>query len=199
MMVKEFTYKVPSMNKGYAGQTLYIDLSKKAIVVKPVDDKMKETFTGGTGFNLWLMWNSLPMDRVVKWNDSENEVCIACGPLGGVPLYPGSGKSIVTTISPQTGIVIDSNVGGYFGPFLKFAGFDALEIQGKAEKDVYMFIDGDIGKVQMLDASDLPKYAYEITRILSERHSAIGGRDISVVSTGPGAEHAWMGCLNFSW
>ncbi|RDE10999.1 MAG: aldehyde:ferredoxin oxidoreductase, partial [Candidatus Thorarchaeota archaeon] len=90
-MLKEFTYKVPNVSKGYAGQTLYIDLSKKAIVVKPVDDKMKDTFTGGKGFDLWLMWNSLPLDKVVKWNDPENEICIASGPLGGVPVYPGAG------------------------------------------------------------------------------------------------------------
>ena len=50
--------------------------------------------------------------------------------------------SIVTTISPLTGIIIDSNVGGHFGSYLKFSGFDALEIQGKANKEVIIFING---------------------------------------------------------
>jgi aldehyde:ferredoxin oxidoreductase len=199
LALKEFKYTVPQIDKGYANQTLYVNLSDDTIKVKPVDQKMKETFTGGKGFDLWLMWNSLPKDRIVKWEDPENEICIATGPLGGVTQYPGAGKSIVTSISPMTGIVIDSNVGGYAGPNLKFAGFDALEIQGKAKKDVYILIDGDHGKVEIHDAGDLPDTAYEITRVLSERHTEKEGKDMAVVTSGPAAEHAWMGCLNFSW
>ncbi|MHA2205806.1 MAG: aldehyde ferredoxin oxidoreductase family protein [Candidatus Thorarchaeota archaeon] len=198
-MLKEFSYDVPKIERGYASQTLYVNLSDNTIKAKPVDEMMKETFTGGKGFDLWLMWNGLPKDRIVKWDDPENEICIANGPLGGVTQYPGAGKSIVTTISPMTGIPIDSNVGGYFGPNLKMAGFDAMEIQGKADKDVYIFVDGDEGKIQIFDAGDLPDTAYDITRVLADRHTAKEGRDISVVSAGPGAEHAWMGCLNFSW
>ncbi len=192
-------YNVPEIQRGYANQTLYINLSNTTVKIKPVDARMKETFTGGKGFDLWLMWNSLPKDKIVKWDDPENEICIAAGPLGGVTQYPGAGKSIVTTISPMTGIPIDSNVGGYFGPHLKFSGFDALEIQGKAENDVYILIDGDKGIIEIRDASDLPETAYEITRVLSERHTEKEGKDMSVVTAGPGAEHAYMGCLNFSW
>ncbi|MFO7835547.1 MAG: aldehyde ferredoxin oxidoreductase C-terminal domain-containing protein [Candidatus Thorarchaeota archaeon] len=199
MAIKRFEYDIPEIEKGYSNQTLYINLDDNTIETRPVDEKMKETFTGGKGFDLWLMWNSLPDDRVVKWDDPENDLCIACGPLGGVPIYPGAGKSIVTAISPETGIPIDSNVGGYFGPYLKFAGFDAMEIQGKAESDVYIFIDGDQGIIEIRDAEGLPNLAHEITAILTERHSEDEGRDISVVATGPAAEHAYMGCLNFSW
>lgn len=198
-MLKEFTYDVPKIERGYANQTLYVNLSNNEIKIKPVDDQMKETFTGGKGFDLWLMWNSLPKDRIVKWNDPENEICIATGPLGGVTQYPGAGKSIVTSISPMTGIPIDSNVGGYAGPNLKFSGFDAMEIQGKAEKDVYIFIDGDHGRIEIHDAGDLPDTAYEITRVLTDRHTEKEGKDMAVVTSGPAAEHAWMGCLNFSW
>jgi len=197
--LKEFKYTVPMIKRGYASQTLYINLSDHTIRIKPVDQRMKDTFTGGKGFDLWLMWNSLPKDRIVKWDDPENEICIATGPLGGVTQYPGAGKSIVTSISPMTGIPIDSNVGGYVGPNLKFSGFDALEIQGKAENDVYILIDGDSGRVKINDAKGLPSTAYEITRVLSERHTASEGKDMAVVTAGPGAEHAWMGCLNFSW
>ncbi|MGV9169646.1 MAG: aldehyde ferredoxin oxidoreductase N-terminal domain-containing protein, partial [Promethearchaeia archaeon] len=156
MAIKRFEYDIPEIEKGYSNQTLYINLGDNTIETRPVDEKMKETFTGGKGFDLWLMWNSLPNDRVVKWDDPENDLCIACGPLGGVPIYPGAGKSIVTAISPETGIPIDSNVGGYFGPYLKFAGFDAMEIQGKAESDVYIFIDGDQGIIEIRDAEGLP-------------------------------------------
>jgi aldehyde:ferredoxin oxidoreductase len=160
---------------------------------------MKEKFTGGRGFDLWLLWQSLPRDRITKWDDPENEICIACGPLGGTPVYPGSGKSIAVAISPLTGSVIDSNVGGYFGPYLKFAGWDALEIQGKAKSDVVIFIDGDKGIVQIEDGSGLPTETHLLTDALAQRYGGDKPHSISVVSSGPAAEHTLMGCLNFSW
>jgi len=152
----EFKYEPAKVERGYNNRTLYIDLSKNQITSKPVSQEMKDTFIGGRGFDIWLLWNALPKDRIVKWDDPENEVCIACGPLGGTPVYPGSGKSIAVSISPLTDSVVDSNVGGYFGPYLKFAGWDALEIQGKAQSEVVIFIDGEEGKVQIEDASQLP-------------------------------------------
>ncbi|MEM4735849.1 MAG: aldehyde ferredoxin oxidoreductase C-terminal domain-containing protein [Candidatus Thorarchaeota archaeon] len=197
--LRELAYQVPQLKHGYARQVLYVDLTRLSIEIRPLDQRAIDTFNGGKGFDLYLMWTLMPSDRVVKWSDPENVLCIASGPLGGVTQYPGTGKSIVTTISPQTGIPIDCNVGGYFGPNLKFAGFDAIAIQGKADRDVYVFIDGDEGRIQILDASGLPDTAYELVRVLSERHTQKGGADISVVATGPAARHAWMGCLNFSW
>ena len=127
--VKNFTYERPIIEKGYADQSLYVNIETSDIAIKPADAKTKETFTGGKGYDLWLLWNAV--HPTTKWNDPDNEICIASGPLGGTPIYPGSGKSIVTTLSPTTASVIDSNVGGYFGPYLKFSGFDAMEIQGK--------------------------------------------------------------------
>jgi aldehyde:ferredoxin oxidoreductase len=169
------------------------------ITSKPVTEMMKDKFTGGRGFDLWLLWNALPKERIIKWNDPENEVCIACGPLGGTPVYPGSAKSIAVSISPLTGSVVDSNVGGYFGAYLKFAGWDALEVQGKAGREVVIFIDGDQGKVQIEDAAELPSETHLIVDILAKKYGGDNPQSISVVSSGPGAEHTFFGCLNFSW
>ena len=187
------------MERGYNNRTLYVNLSSMQIASKPVSKKMKETFTGGRGFNLWLLWNALPKDRVVRWDDPENEICIASGPLGGIPVYPGSGKSIAVSISPLTNMVVDSNVGGYFGPYLKFAGWDALEVQGKPKSEVVIFIDGDECKVQVETADELPSEAHLITALLAEKYGKENPRSISVVSSGPGAEHTLIGCLNVSW
>ncbi|UCE13983.1 MAG: aldehyde:ferredoxin oxidoreductase, partial [Candidatus Heimdallarchaeota archaeon] len=202
-VITEFSYELKPIEKGYANRTLYINLSTNEIKIKPVSDEMKEKFIGGKGFDLYLMWHSLPKDRPVKWDDPENEICIGSGPLGGSTFYPGSGKSIVTAISPLTGIVIDSNVGGYFGPYVKFSGFDAVEIQGKAEKDVIIFINGDEGTVRIEEAENVPDEAYQLTQQLTERY-AMNSTDkekhrVSVVSSGKGAEHSKWGCLNFSW
>jgi aldehyde:ferredoxin oxidoreductase len=199
LAITEFRYDVSKVERGYNNRTLYINLSNMKIISKPVPEDMKEKFVGGRGFDVLLLWNALPKDRVVKWDDPENELCIACGPLGGTPIYPGSGKSIAVSISPLTGSVVDSNVGGYFGPYLKFAGWDALEIQGKAKSEVVVYIDGDNGKVQVEDASNLTSETYPIINTLADKYGGDNHHRISVVAAGPGAEHVLLGCLNFSW
>ncbi|MEM3440678.1 MAG: aldehyde ferredoxin oxidoreductase C-terminal domain-containing protein [Candidatus Bathyarchaeia archaeon] len=199
MILAEFKYEPRKVERGYNNRTLYVNLSSMQIASKPVSEKMKETFTGGRGFNLWLLWNALPKNRIVRWDDPENEICIASGPLGGIPVYPGSGKSIAVSISPLTNMVVDSNVGGYFGPYLKFAGWDALEVQGKPKSEVVIFIDGDECKVQVETADELPSEAHLVTDILAEKYGKDNPLSISVVSSGPGAEHTLIGCLNVSW
>jgi aldehyde:ferredoxin oxidoreductase len=199
LVISEFKYELGKVERGYNNRTLYINVSNNQILSKPVSQEMKETFIGGRGFDIWLLWNALPKDRIVRWDDPENEVCIACGPLGGTPVYPGSGKSIAVSISPLTDIIVDSNVGGYFGPYLKFSGWDALEIQGKANSEVVILINGDEGRIQIEEASELPSETYAIADILSRKYGGDSGQGISVVSSGPGAEHTRFGCLNLSW
>ena len=192
-----FEYPIRPIERGYNNRTLYVNLSDATMLSKPVSDEMKRIFVGGRGFGLWLLWNGT--QERVKWNDPENELCIASGPLGGTTLYPGSGKSIVVTISPTTQSVMDSNVGGYFGPYLKFAGWDALEVQGKADRDVIIVIDGDEGIVTIEDAEGLPHDTHLLGTALGEWYGEGNPKAISTVSAGSGAEHTLMGCLNFSW
>ena len=195
--LKTFEYRRPEIDKGYAGQTLQVDLSDGSITTQPVTAQMKQMFIGGKGFDLWLLWNAVtPRTR---WDDPENAVCIACGPLGGTPAYPGSGKSIAVTLSPLTGAPIDSNVGGYFGPYLKFAGFDALELRGRTDPGLIVFVDGIEGKVHLFRGTGLPEDSYALSEALTAHFAQGKPRDISVVSTGPAARHTLFGCLNFSW
>jgi aldehyde:ferredoxin oxidoreductase len=190
-------YPLHPIERGYNNRILYVNLTENAITSKPVSEELKRTFIGGKGFDLWLLWNGT-RGRTL-WSDPKNELCIACGPLGGTTLYPGSGKSIVVTISPTTGSVMDSNVGGYFGPYLKFSGWDALEIQGKADKEAVIVIDGDQGRVTIEDAEELPVNTHLLGMALGERFGNGNLRAISTVSAGSGAEHTLIGCLNFSW
>ncbi len=190
-------YDRSDIQYGYAGQTLHVDIGSRSIRTKPVSEQMKKTFIGGKGFDLWLLWQAVTPQT--KWNDPENTVCISSGPLGGTPIYPGSGKSIVTTLSPTTGSAIDSNVGGYFGPYLKFSGFDALEIQGKTDRNMIVFIDGVSQQIELLACEGGPEDAYDLTAALTDHFSQGQPRSISVVSSGPGAQHTLIGCLNFSW
>ncbi|MCK4264381.1 MAG: aldehyde:ferredoxin oxidoreductase, partial [Candidatus Aminicenantes bacterium] len=146
-LLKEYSYRLGELNRGYADRTLYVNISDNTINEKPVTELMKEKFIGGKGFGLRLLWDGTKDNT--KWNDPENEIIISPGPIAGITQYSGTGKSLVVTISPTTDSIMDSNVGGYFGPFLKFAGFDAIEIQGKAEEDVIIVIDGIKGTVRI--------------------------------------------------
>jgi len=195
--IQALDYERPDIDRGYANQYLGIDLSASTFNIEPVDPKMKEVFVGGKGFDLWLLWNAV--SGTTKWDDPENAICIASGPLGGTPTYPGSGKSIVTTVSPLTGSVIDSNVGGYFGPYLKFSGFDVLKLVGKSGGDTVIFIDGVDQKIRILAISGLPDDAYGTSDLLTEHFSQGKKGSVSVVSTGPGAANTLIGCLNFTW
>ena len=198
-LLGEFTYEKRPVERGYAGRTLYINLTDNTFREKPVTQQMKDLFTGGRGFALKLLWDAVTPET--KWNDPLNELVIANGPICGITAYPGSGKSTVVTLSPLTENVIDSNVGGYFAPFLKFSGFDALEIQGKSAEDVVIFIDGDTGRVTIeadaLEAVD----SHEIGNQLTARYGGDekGRRGISVLSAGQAAEHIRYALINSSW
>ena len=195
--IKAISYERAEIKNGYTDQSLRVNLDANAIIINPIKEEIKNKFIGGKGYDLWLMWNAVSGDT--KWNDPENAICISSGPLGGTPGYPGGGKSIVTAISPLTGAPIDSNVGGYFGPYKKFSGFDVIQVDGKAKKDAIIFIDGIEGKIKIFEATDLPTDSYELSDALTRHFDKDKPVNVSVVTSGPGAEHTFFGCLNFSW
>ena len=195
--IKSISYEKAQINKGYTDQSLRVNLNSNDIIIDPIEEKIKDKFIGGKGYDLWLMWNAVSGDT--KWNDPENAICISSGPLGGTPGYPGGGKSIVTAISPLTGAPIDSNVGGYFGPYKKFAGFDVIQLDGKAKKDTVILIDGIEDTIKIYEADDLPEDAYALSKELTFHFDEKKPVNVSVVTAGPGAANTFFGCLNFSW
>lgn len=198
-LLAEYSYEPKRLDKGYTDRTLYVNIGDNRICSKDVSPETKEKFIGGKGLGLRYLWDATTPET--KWNDPENEIIIAGGPLCGITQYPGAGKSLVVTISPMTGIAIDSNVGGYFGPYLKFSGWDALEIQGKAEKDIIIFIDGNKGIVKIeeapLEAVDAHVVSEQLTEMFAE--SDEDKKNISVISAGTAADHVNIGLLNFSF
>lgn len=198
-VIAEFNYELRPVVHGYSNRTLYINLNNNEIYSKSVDERIRKTFTGGRGFCLWLLWNALG-DKT-QWNDPENELVISGGPIGGITAYPGSGKCTVVTVSPLTKSVIDSNSGGYFGPYLKFAGWDALEIQGKAAKDVIIYINGETGQVTVEEAPLEPLDTHLINRMITEMYAnnPKAMRGISVISAGQAAAHVPICGVNVSY
>jgi aldehyde:ferredoxin oxidoreductase len=200
-LLAEKSYEKKPISRGYNMRTLHVDVGSRIFTEKPVSELMKEKFVGGKGFGLKLLWDATKPST--EWDDSENEIVIAMGPVCGNTNYPGSGKSLVVALSPMTGVPIDSNVGGFFGPYLKFSGFDALELQGKALGETILFIDGNEGSLRLYEAPeglswDSHLLAEELTHAFAASEDPTALQAVSVVSAGRGADHSPMGILNFS-
>lgn len=198
-VLTEFVFEPVPLKHGYANRSLHVNLSTKTIETRPVSEKMKEMWVGGKGFDLWLMVQEINKDT--RWDSPENPICMSSGPLGGAASFPGSGKTIVTSISPATQSIMDSNVGGYFGPYLKFAGFDALVITGKTDDETVLVIDVPAGKITLEKAPEEALDAHVVSEQLTEMYAdnEDDKRNIAVVSAGSAADHVWMGVLNFSF
>lgn len=195
----DFPFEIKELKKGYSDRILRIDLDKNEITTPPVTQQMKDLWTGGKGFDLWLMF--LEIDKNTKWDSPNNPICFSPGPLGGTTSFPGSGKTLVTALSPITQSAIDCNVGGFFGPYLKFCGFDALVIVGKAKKETIILIDAVKKKITIEAAPeesiDSHLAAEEFTEMYAD--DDLDKRNIAVVSAGQAAIHSRMGVLNFSF
>jgi aldehyde:ferredoxin oxidoreductase len=200
-LITSHKYTWAPIEKGYNNRSLYVNVSNNAIKEKPVSQEMKDKFIGGKGFDLRLLWDATKPET--KWNDPENEIVISGGPCCGITQYSGAGKAICCAISPQTDIIVDSNVGGYFGPFLKFCGFDALEIQGKSAGEVLILLDEEREVVEIYEAGDLPSDSHVLGEILHETFAKEGNdkdkMNVAVVSAGTAAEHSLIGMLNFTF
>jgi len=199
-LLREWSYTWTPLDKGYTDKILYLNLSENEINEKQVPPLMKEKFIGGKGYGLRLLWDATKPGT--QWDDPENEINISSGPIGGITQYSGTGKSICVSISPQTDIPIDSNVGGFFGPFLKFSGFDAIEIQGKAEKDVVIFIDGVNHRIEINEAPYVEAHdSHILGELLTEMYAddEKDKKNIGIVSSGIAADHSLIGMLNFTF
>lgn len=198
-VLASFDFEVVPLERGYAGRWLRIDVGTREISIHPVDETMKKLWTGGKGFDLWMTFQEI--DGSTKWNSPNNPICFSSGPLGGTVSFPGSGKTLVTTVSPLTDMMIDCNVGGYFGPFLKFAGFDALMVTGKSDEELIVFIDAVAGRVTIerapLESVDSHLVAEELSAMYADDEFDL--RNIACVSAGRGAQHTRLGILNFSF
>ena len=135
-LLKEWKYTPVKIHRGYTRQFLSVDLGRgdgaSSCETLPVSDEMVEKFTGGRGFGLKILWDKV--EPKSRWNDPDNALVISGGPLSGTTQYPGMGKFYAVFLSPLTDQTYNSNAGGYFGPLLKAAGFDARSVSGKAAR-----------------------------------------------------------------
>lgn len=198
-VIASYSYTWAPIDKGYNNRTLYVNVGTGEIKEKPVTPLMKEKFVGGKGFGLKLLWEAT--EPRTPWNHPDNEIIISPGPIAGITQYSGTGKSLVVSISPQTDSVMDSNVGGFYGPFLKFCGFDAIEIQGKSDKEIIIVVDETRSVVEIIEAPEEAIDSHVLAEQLTEMYAddEKSKRNVSVVSAGTAADHSLIGMLNFSF
>ena len=188
------TYRRTVPEKGYTDHLLRVDLSRKSISVETIPQEMRERYVGGRGYCLKLVYDGT--NASTRYNSPENVLALAGGPFCGETGFVGTGKFIAGTISPLTDTFCDSNVGGHFFPLVKMAGFDAIAITGKSERDVMVVIDGDKGEMSIMDAPDGEVTLYGAERLIEEWQGNGKKTNIAFVTAGIGAKHARFGCLN---
>ena len=125
------------MNYGYCNQALRINLSKNSIEKEALDPQFLKDYLGGRGLNVSRLYEEVPPE--IDPLSEENKMFIGVGPLTGT-LFPGAARVNFTAKSPQTNILGDSNTGGFLGSEIKFAGFDQIILEGKADQLSYIYI-----------------------------------------------------------
>ena len=138
------------MATSYMGKILRVDLGSKTSKVEDLCLDTARKFIGGRGLGTKLYMDEV--DPMIDPLSPDNKIVIITGPLTGTAVTTGC-RYMVVTKSPLTGMIACSNSGGKWGAALKYAGFDALILEGKADKPVYMNIVED--KVEILDAANL--------------------------------------------
>ncbi len=175
---------------GWAGKRLRVDLTEGKYEIEELKPEYLRKWIGGRGFNSEVVYHETfaGMDAF----DPRNPLCFGTGPLAGT-FAPLSGRTTVSAISPMTcsyrGTNVhghgDTNMGGQFAAYMKYAGFDQIVIKGRAEKPVYIWIDD--GKVEIRDASHL--WGLKVKETTKRLINELGDPDVKVACIGPAGEN----------
>ncbi len=176
------------MARGFMGKILMVDLSKKELKDEALDDELGRKFIGGYGLGAKILFDSQKAGTDPLGPDSM--FGFTTGILTGTPAISAS-RYVVVGKSPLTGGWGDANSGGYFGPHLKFAGYDAVFFTGISEKPVYLHIEN--GKAELKDASHIwGKDTFETEDILRSEL----GKDTEIACIGQAGEKvALISCV----
>ncbi|MFX0074815.1 MAG: aldehyde ferredoxin oxidoreductase family protein [Candidatus Hermodarchaeota archaeon] len=125
---------------GFRGQLLLINLTTKRISVEPIVENIAKDFLGGSGYACRYLYEKL--NKKTDPLSPENIIMIMTGPLNGT-FAPNTGRWVVCSKSPYTGIWGESNCGSWFGAEIKKAGYDGIIISGASVNPVYLEINDD--------------------------------------------------------
>ena len=171
-----------SIKGGYFKRILWVDLTAEKIEARELSEDFILQYIGGRGFGVKLVWDHLEEGRDPL--SPDNLIAISPGPLNGCYL-PASGKTSFVSISPQTGLYGDSNMGGSFGVELRQAGYDGIAIVGRAPRLSYLWIDDD--EVKIVPSEGLKgKRSLEAEGMIKKE---IGDDHVRIATIGPAGEN----------
>jgi aldehyde:ferredoxin oxidoreductase len=171
------------------GQILDIDLTTETWKLAEYPQDLARKYLGGRGFNMHVLYHQLPANSNPL--GPENLLIISCGLLTGTAA-PSSARLHINALSPLTGILGSSNVGGNFGPRLRSNGIQSVILRGKSSQPVYLWIDGDA--IEIRKAKSL--WGLDTWQTEDRLKADLGGDKISVLTIGPGGENgALFGCI----
>jgi aldehyde:ferredoxin oxidoreductase len=170
------------MGYGYLGKILRVDLTQQSYSVEEQDDKFYRTYVGGTCLAVYYLLSERPAK--VEPFDPYNLLVFASSPLVGSGI-PGASRFTIAAISPLTGCYGEAEAGGWWSPELKRAGYDAILVEGKSEKPVYLWINDE--KVEFRDATHLwGKITGEVQETIRKELSSPQAK---IASIGPAGEN----------
>jgi aldehyde:ferredoxin oxidoreductase len=169
---------------GYAGKILRVDLTSGRTWSQTWSAEDMRLYVGGAGLGAKILWEEGP--AAASWEDPENRLILATGPLAGLPVWGTGGLSVVTRGAMTNGAT-STQANGFFGACLKYSGYDAIVVQGQSPRWVSLFIQDDV--VELRDASHvLGKDTWETQEALLLENGR-SGHEMSVYSIGPAGEN----------
>jgi aldehyde:ferredoxin oxidoreductase len=135
----------PLGSGGYMNKVLRVDLTNEQITEEFLSPDILRLYVGGVGLAAKYLYDEVMPGT--KWDDPENRIIISIGPVNGCRVA-GSGAFNVTTKGTLTGGSTASQANGYFGAYLKFSGYDAIVILGKAKRWLYLYVHDGIAELK---------------------------------------------------
>lgn len=174
---------------GYQNKVLRIDLTKKGAKTEPLRMDWAEKYIGSKGLAIKYLYEELKPG--IDPLSPDNKLLLMTGPMTGTAV-PCSGKLSISAKSPATGTINDCSIGGHAALQIKYAGYDAIILEGTLKEPGYLLIED--GNIQFKDAKDLwGKGSHVAEAILAEKY----GHDYSILSIGPAGENlVTMSCIN---
>ncbi len=166
---------------GWTGRILRVDLSSKTFKTQSFGEEFAKKFVGGRGFAAKILYDELKPG--IDPLGPDNKFIVALGPIAGIPA-PNTGKTVVAGKSPMTGGYGDGNLGSRVTEHLRKAGYDALVVEGKADRPTMLVIEDD--KVEFVPADEVwGKGTYETNDWIYGRY----GKGVGVLNIGQGGEN----------
>lgn len=167
--------------KGYAGMLLRVNLTSGRISKEAIPEEYLRDYLGGAGLAARYLYDEIPAGSDVF--GEENKLCFSIGPLNGGS-YPTSGRCSVACRSPLTGVWLDASFSGKFGYYMKRAGYDAIIVEGKSARPVYLYVNND--QAELRDAS--PMWGKLIPEAIDMIYDQADNRKASIAAIGPAGE-----------